>query len=560
MKMKITKLMMLMVILCLAACSSARSVEDDVSLHREIVMEGGGIEPGLQMRNRYIETDADWFEWGYEAEGGGLFINSPTDAEATEESTFLSDESVGVRTEERIFPAASERAFDGERYIPVIENTWVQTALEAAVSFTLQIDTASYRNVSRFINSGHLPPPDAVRIAEMLNYFNYDLVLPDVPDSPFSVYTEIGQSPFNQDKHLAFVRVRADDINRDDLPANNLTFLIDTSGSMAPENRLPLLQRSLALLVENLDERDVVSIVTYAGCAEVLLDSVSGSEHAKIMNAVNGLRAQGSTAGGPGIVTAYELAARNFDPEMNNRIILATDGDFNVGVSTVGELEELMAEQRRRGIHMTLLGFGVGNYTSQTMETIAKNGNGAYHYIDNIQAAHKVFVEELVSNLFVIAEEVRSQIVFNPDFVTNYRLIGYENRVMDNRDFDNDARDHGQVGVGSDLVIMFEIELCSEFLQGELFNVRIRYNEPSETVSRLIEVPASEAAILTENTSDFTFAAAVAAFGHILRSSEHSGNASLTAVLTMASDSIGTDRHGHRRAFIELAGRAIPLL
>ena len=460
----------------------------------------------------------------------------------------------------------NENIFSGERYVPIVENNFVSAARENAVSFTLQIDTASYGNISRYINSGFRPPSDAVRVAEMLNYFNYDLVLPRDEKfySPFSVYTEIGESPFDEKNHLAFVRVRAQDINRDDLPANNLTFLIDTSGSMAPANRLPLLQQSLALLVENLDERDVVSVVTYAGCARVVLDSVSGNERKKIMDAINGLRASGSTAGGPGIVKSYELATKNFNPEMNNRIILATDGDFNVGVSTTRDLEKMMDEQRRRGIHMTILGFGVGNYASETMETVAKNGNGAYHYVDNLQAARKIFVEELISNLFVIAEEVRSQIIFNSETVENYRLIGYENRVIDNRDFDDDTKNAGDVGVGSDLVMMFEMKLrdgnerfpARESTRGNhLFDVRIRYHEPGETSSRLIEFPAGTDRILRENTNDFNFAAAVAAFGHILRDSTHNKNATTAGVLTLARDAVGTDVHGHRRAFVEMVER-----
>jgi len=236
---------------------------------------------------------------------------------------------------------------------------------------------------------------------------------------------------------------------------------------------------------------------------------------------------------------------------MNNRIILATDGDFNVGVSSVADLENLMSEQRRKGIHMTILGFGVSNYTSATMETVAKNGNGAYHYIDNLKSANKIFIEDLTSNLFVIAEEVRSQIVFNPDTVESYRLIGYENRVMENRHFDDDSRDAGEVGVGSDLVIMFEIKL-RDSAKDKLFDVRIRYHEPNEKTSKLITIPAGTERILTRNTNDFEFATAVAAFGHILRNSEYLGDVSVPFVIATANESVGTDVHGHRRDFVEL--------
>ena len=445
---------------------------------------------------------------------------------------------------------------NNETHLAITENTWVNPEAEAAISFTLQIDTASYRNVTRMINNGQLPHPDAVRIAEMINYFNYDIVTPSVEGTPFSIYTEIGSSPFNTENYLAFVRVRAQDICREELPASNLTFLIDTSGSMASANRLPLVQQSLGLLVPELDENDIVSIVTYAGCARVLLDSVPGNQHEYIMDAINSLVARGSTAGGPGISMAYQLAMQNYNPEMNNRIILATDGDFNVGVSTVSELYEMMAEYRRRGIHMTILGFGMGNFRDDMLETIARNGNANYHYIDNIQAAYKVFVEELISNMFVIAEDVRAQVEFNPALVENYRLIGYENRRIDNADFDNDFRDAGEIGVGSEIVLMFEFSVRDEALQANphipLFEVRIRYHEPGDFASQLITVPVTSDKIFSLNSSDFTFAAAVAAFGHILRDSEHVGNATYTQVLEMARRSLGEDRGGHRRGFVDL--------
>jgi Ca-activated chloride channel family protein len=554
------KLFAVCILLVLATMLAACSNREDVA------MDSGNILPtsdgGYMWRGGEVGGEAD----GYELNGNDWFGVEDL-VEWDDGGAQLQSEGIGVRAE--VDAALSAPAVDmemsrqttgagdpfgGERYIPIVDNAFVRPRDEAAVSFTMQMDTASYRNVARFINSGHRPPSDAVRVAEMVNYFNYDLVLP-TDDSPFSIYTEIGPSPFNSDKHLAFVRVLAQDINRDDLPASNLTFLIDTSGSMAPANRLPLLQQSLALLVANLDERDTVSVVTYAGCARVLLDSVRGDRHEYIMDAINGLRASGGTAGGPGIMKAYELAAQNFNSDMNNRIILATDGDFNIGVSSTADLEKLMNEHRTRGIHMTLLGFGVGNYTSQTMETIAKNGNGAYHYIDTISAGRKVFVEELISNMYVIAEEVRAQIVFNPETVANYRLIGYENRLIENRHFDDDSRDHGQVGVGADLVIMFEIETTDAVrlrsAPQRLFTVRIRYHDPGATDSHLIEAPAFGFAPL-ENTTDFNFAAAVASFGHILRGSQFTGNATIPGVISLASDSVGVDTHGHRREFLEL--------
>jgi len=449
-----------------------------------------------------------------------------------------------------------------ETHLPIAENIWISPKTDAAISFTLQIDTASYRNIARMINSGQLPHPDAVRIAEMVNYFNYDIATPLIEGSPFSIYTEIGPSPFNDDKHLAFVRVRAKDICREYLPASNLTFLIDTSGSMAPANRLPLVQQSLALLVPSLNENDIVSVVTYAGCARVLLDSIPGNRHNYIMDAINSLVARGHTAGGPGISTAYQLAMQNFRPEMNNRIILASDGDFNVGVSTITELYEMMAEYRQRGITMTILGFGMGNFRDDMLETIARNGNAHYHYIDNIQAAYKVFVEELISNMFVVAEDVRTQVEFNPALVESYRLIGYENRRIDNIDFDNDFLNAGEIGVGSEIVLMFELSLIEQVgynADTPLFDVHIRYHEPGDSTSQLITMPVTGERMLAQNSTDFTFAAAVAVFGHILRNSEHIGTATYATVLEMARQSVGYDHGRHRQGFIELVERYVAI-
>ena len=439
-----------------------------------------------------------------------------------------------------------------ETHLPTPEHPWQSPAETAAISFTLSIDTAAYRNVARIINSGNRPHPDAVRIHEMLNYFSYEIVTPLVPGSPFSIYTEIGQSPFNPHNYLAFVRVRAQDIDRTALPASNLTFLIDTSGSMAPANRLPLVQQALGLIVPALGAEDTVSVVTYAGCARVLLDSVPGHQHEYIMAAIHSLEARGHTAGGPGISTAYTLAMANFSPDMNNRIILATDGDFNLGPSTTSELYEMMAEYNQRGIYMTILGFGMGNFRDDMLETIARNGNANYHYIDTLQAAHKVFVEEFVSNMFVIAEDVRAQIEFNPDAVTHYRLIGYENRIIDNQQFHNDFANAGEIGVGSEVVLMFEFATHPGLLEENLFNVHIRYHPPGSPTSNLITTPTNLARHLPHNSSDFNFATAVAAFGHILRNSQYVGNMDYRQVLALASNNLGTDPGGHRLDFVQL--------
>ncbi|MCL2387002.1 MAG: von Willebrand factor type A domain-containing protein [Defluviitaleaceae bacterium] len=545
--------------------------------------------PPVIVESEWVETSDDAYDWFFvdeevEAEEDSEFyanrhtnIDRPA-LESEPNFDFGGGITASVPVSPPSMPAAPAPAapsapldrdpFHRERYSPIVDNRWVNSQSQSAVSFGLQMDTASYRNIARFINNGFRPPVDAVRVAEMINYFSFDRVLPD-NGTPFRIYTEIGPSPFNEEKHLAFIRIHAREIDREFLPANNLTFLIDTSGSMAPANRLPLLQQSLGLLVANLDSRDTVSIVTYAGYAQVLLDGVSGCNHEYIMAAINGLRAHGHTAGGYGIITAFELANQNFDPTKNNQIILATDGDFNVGVSSIAELEELMAAQQTQGIHMTLLGMGAGNFMEQTMETISRNGNGTFHYIDTLEAAHKIFVEEFIQNTFIIADEARAQVAFNPATVINYRLIGYENRLIENIHFDDDTRQAGQVGVGADLVIMFEIELADgimEYVEAfhagssygtrhELFTVRIRYHEPSESTSRLIEHPATHDRVFWQNTTDFTFAASVAAFGHILRDSEFSGNVTIPQILQMAESSLGEDPHGHRRSFVELVER-----
>lgn len=461
--------------------------------------------------------------------------------------------------------------YPDEEYLEISENKETNVLDVSTLTFSLKVDTASYNNIARYIDSGSLPPEDAVRIEEMINYFNYDEILQE-NDTPFSIYTEIGPSPFDENKQLAFVRVKSKDIDKEELPRSNLTFLIDTSGSMNSSDKLPLLKSAFGLLVDTLTEDDVVSIVTYAGSAGVVLDSVNGSQKDTIMKAINNLKARGSTAGAQGITTAYALAEKNFDIEGNNRVILATDGDFNVGVSSVSELENLIKEKRGNGIYLSILGFGTENLKDNKMETIAKNGKGNYSYIDSIDSAKKVLVDELSANLYAIADDVKAQVEFNPALVGSYRLIGYENRRMSNRDFDNDKKDAGIIGVGTDVVLMFELELndgqnkqkskyqsedepaaatTGEY-SDELFEVRIRYKDPGEGVSKLITEPVKVDRISGQNTSDFNFAASVAGFGHLLRNSEYKGDIIIDDVLELARDSMGKDKGGYRKEYVEL--------
>ena len=451
-------------------------------------------------------------------------------------------------------------------YLTINENRLVPTAENSLLTFSLKVDTASYRNVVRYIESGSLPPADAVRIEEMINYFYYEQPLA-ANDTPFSIYTELGPSPFSADRHLAFVRVKSKDIDMEEFPPSNLTFLIDVSGSMNSYERLPLLKSAFGLLVETLGYQDTVSIVTYASGTSVALDSARGSEKKKIMDVINGLKAGGSTAGAGGIQAAYRLAEQNFVPGGNNRVILATDGDFNVGVSSVEELESLISEKRGTGVYLSVLGVGTDNLKDNKMETLAKNGNGNYSYLDSVATAKKVLVDELAANLFVIADDVKAQVEFNPALVSDYRLIGYENRQLANRDFTDDTKDAGEIGVGTDVVLMFELTLknSSGLKYGgntieedlgaygdEFFEVRIRYKNPGASVSQQITVPVKTDRLLPVNTGDFNFASSVAAFGHLLRNSQYRGDVELAKIIEVAEGNMGLDEGKLRREFTQI--------
>lgn len=453
-----------------------------------------------------------------------------------------------------------------EEYLPITENAVMQVENSPLLTFSLKVDTASYRNVARYLNSGNLPPADAVRIEEMINYFNYDIPLEPDDDSPFAIYTEIGPSPFDSGKEIAFVRVRSKDIDRAQLPKNNLTFLIDSSGSMSTNDKLPLLKQSFGLLVETLTEDDVVSIVTYSGNAAVVLDSVSGDQKERIFEAINDLEASGSTAGADGINTAYALAEKNFIHNANNRVLLATDGDFNVGVSSVDDLETLIRKKRESGIYLTILGVGTENLKDNRMETLAKNGNGNYSYLDTVDEAQKVLVEEMGATLYTIADDVKAQIEFNPALVEAYRLIGYENRMLADRDFNDDTKDAGEVGIGTDVILMFEITRAPSIelkyqqaepadYSDELFNVNIRYKNPGESVSKLLSIPAKLENYTDFNSGDFNFAVSVASFGHLLKDSPYKGDITTERIRANALDSLGDDRGDYRKEFIALVER-----
>ena len=442
---------------------------------------------------------------------------------------------------------------DGETYLQIIENPEKSATEAPTVTFSLKVDTASYANVTRYLESGELPPKDAVRTEELLNYFRYEGEMSFSEGSPFALYTEVGPSPFHPDKHIAMVRVKAPEISQEELPPCNLTFLIDTSGSMDSYDKLPLLKNAFSLLVETLSEDDRVSIVTYAGSSAVVLDGVSGADKTVILDAIHNLTASGSTAGAKGIQTAYELAQKNFREGGNNRVILATDGDFNVGLSSTSALAKFIGEKRDSGVYLSILGFGTGNLRDDVMETLSKNGNGNYSYITSAETAKKVLVEEIGTNLFTVADDVKAQVSFQPENVKSYRLIGYENRLLSNEDFEDDRKDAGEIGAGTDVVALFEIELTDAVQTGDpLFEVRIRYKDPGQAESKLITQLASLPDSAAPFSTDFGFACSVAAFSHLLRNSDYTGDATFQQILTLAEENLGRDPGGYRQEYLTL--------
>lgn len=451
--------------------------------------------------------------------------------------------------------SGTEMTAAGEEYLSIRENNEVDTELEDTVTISLKVDTAAYTNTVRYIESGSVPPADAVRTEEFINYFPYEEET-EPTDSPFSISAEVGDSPFSPGKKTAFIRIKTDDIDTSQLPPSNLTFLIDTSGSMDSYDKLPLLKQAFSLLTDTLTEDDMVSIITYAGSSEIVLDSVSGADKDKILNAINNLSASGSTAGADGIDTAYKLAEKNFRPQGNNRVILATDGDFNVGYSDTASLEDFVSSKSANGVYLSILGFGTGNIRDDIMETLSAHGNGNYGYINSRETAEKLLVDELGSSLFTVADDVKAQVVFNPALVKNYRLIGYENRKLSNDDFSNDEKDAGEIGAGSDVAAMFEFELSdtaeNRSIDEQLMEIRIRYKNPGEDESRLVTKSTSLGDRPLGNSTDFNFACCVAAFSEILRQSQYSDDIRIEDCINLASDSLGTDVKGYRSGFVKL--------
>lgn len=440
---------------------------------------------------------------------------------------------------------------NSEEYNEYTENRFVSVLNNRLSTFSIDVDTASYTNIRRMINHEGGVNIDAVRIEEMINYFDYDYMNP-TGNVPFSINSEASYCPWNPDSKLVLIGIQGKTMNRETRPKNNLVFLIDVSGSMDEEDKLPLVKTALKMLTEELTEDDRISIVTYSGEERVVLQGVRGNEKNKINKAINNLNAAGSTAGEAGITMAYKIANEYFIKDGNNRILLATDGDLNVGISNESELTKLIEEKRETGVFLSVLGFGTGNYKDNKLEALADNGNGNYSYIDSELEAKKVLVDELQGTLYTIAKDVKIQVEFNPELVKGYRLLGYENRIMNTEDFDNDKKDAGEIGARHSVTALYEIvEVTSnmEIPQSDLIYdgkdetpansssdwlmVKVRYKEPNGDESKLITVPI-ESSIYSEVMPDnLNFASSVAAFGMMLKDSEYKGTASYDMILEM---------------------------
>ncbi|MGG2396814.1 vWA domain-containing protein [Pseudomonas sp. SH1-B] len=457
-----------------------------------------------------------------------------------------------------------------EQYQAYADNPVFAVADTPVSTFSIDVDTGSYANVRRFLNGGQLPPKDAVRLEELVNYFPYAYPLPQ-GDVPFGVSTELAVTPWNAETRLLRIAIKASDRSVDELPPANLVFLVDVSGSMHRREGLPMVQSTLKLLVEQLRPQDRVSLVTYAGDSRVVLDSTPGSDKAKIRVAIDQLSAGGSTAGESGIQLAYQQAQKHMIDGGINRILLATDGDFNVGISDFESLKQLAADKRKSGVSLTTLGFGMGNYNERLMEQLADAGNGNYAYIDNLREARKVLVDQLGSTLATVASDVKLQLEFNPSEVSEYRLLGYENRALKREDFSNDKVDAGDIGAGHTVTALYEIVPAGgkgwlEPLRyqtaaqpasksGELAWLRIRYKAPGEVSSRLLERPVAraEAKPITAASEDLRFAAAVAAFAQRLKDGRYTVDFDLAQSIELARSAKGEDRFGLRGEFIQLA-------
>ena len=474
----------------------------------------------------------------------------------------------------------NENQMNTEDYDNIVENKFLAATQNPLSTFSIDVDEAAYSNVRRYLQNGSMPPAGAVRIEEMINYFDYDYPKP-TNGEPFTVNTEISECPWNPQHKLVHIGLQGKEIPVENLPPSNMVFLVDVSGSMNEANKLPLVQASMNMLVDQLREQDKVAIVVYAGSAGLVLPSTSGNNKIKIKEAINNLEAGGSTAGGEGIKLAYKTAKANFIKNGNNRIILATDGDFNVGASSDDDLVRMIEEERKSGVFLSVLGYGMGNYKDNKMQQLADKGNGNHSYIDNISEARKVLVNEFGSTLFTIAKDVKIQIEFNPAKVQAYRLVGYENRMLASEDFNDDNKDAGELGSGHTVTALYEVipvGVKDDFTKSvdplkyqsnekkivsntaEIMTIKLRYKKPDEDISKLIIHSVMDNHTELVSTSDnFRFSAAVAEFGLLLRSSEYKQQSLYSQVVNMAKGAKGIDDNGYRTEFIRLVQSATSL-
>ena len=457
-----------------------------------------------------------------------------------------------------------------ETYKAIDEGGFKRTAKDPVTTFSADVDRASYSNVRRMLNYGQKPHKDAVRIEELINYFDYDYASPaEGGKTPLKATTTLSSCPWNPDNYLLRIGLQAKKIDLTKAPPSNIVFLIDTSGSMDEPNKMPLLKASFKLLLDNLRPEDRIAIVVYASQTGIALPSTPAKEKEKISKVIDDLVASGSTAGGAGLQTAYEVAEKNFLPKGNNRIILATDGDFNVGISSRDELQRLVEEKRNNGIYISVLGYGMGNYRDDMVETIANKGNGNYAYIDNLTEAKRVLVNEFGGTLYTVAKDVKLQLEFNPQYVKEYRLVGYENRALANEDFEDDKKDAGEIGAGHTVTALYELiptkgattdglryqKQVKEGFANELAFLKIRYKDPvvkdAKSVEESTPIPFT-LTDLSQTDDDYRFAAAVAEWGMLLRNSKYKAKSSYKQVIDLAKNATGKDEEGYRKEFIRL--------
>ena len=478
----------------------------------------------------------------------------------------------GISTDNPFQVGCYDPNFNTEEYSNIEENIFKDVIKNPLSTFSIDVDYASYSNTRRFLLDGFLPPKDAVRVEEFINYFQYNYPKPN-GEHPLEIYSELAECPWNNDNYLLHIGIKGKAIEVKEQMPSNLVFLIDVSGSMNDPKKLPLLVNSFKMFTEQLRDDDIISIVVYAGSSGLVLPPTKGNEKTKIIDVLDKLEAGGSTAGGEGMKLAYEIAEENLIANGNNRVIWATDGDFNVGVSNTGDLVRFLEEKRSKRIFLTVLGFGTENIKDNRLEQMADNGNGHYAYIDNLLEAKKVLVDEIGSTLYTIAKDVKIQVEFNPAKVKEYRLVGYENRLLNSEDFENDEKDAGEIGSGHSVTALYEIvpqdsdeEISDSDLRyqvvsikesdqvlNELGNIKVRYKLPDEDESKLITKVVTKDVVDIEKTSDnFKFAASVAMFGMLLRDSEFKGDTESDLILKLAKSSLSNDKTGYKSEFVKL--------